>query len=353
MNENSNLPPDEAKIVDFDMADDNIMCPFQIESSSLRGRMVRMGDVLDDILSAHDYPNPVSHLVGEVAALTLLLSSMLKYDGIFTLQIQSDGPVSMLVADVTSAGAVRACASFDDERVEASSKQVRALRSKETAQNHLAQLLGKGHLAFTVDQGPNTERYQGIVELKGSSLIDCVQHYFKQSEQITTGIKLAVGKRPGKDGKDEVWRAGGIMVQHMPEDGGKNADKYADKDDEFGMFETDDDAVLGNQDEDDWRRCMVLMDSAKEDELLDPDLHSNILLFRLFNEDGVRVYESTSVHHECRCDEQRVQNVLKTMDEEDLDYMAKDGTIDMCCEFCSKTYVFDPKTFEPISEVSA
>src|SRR5690606_25497319 len=155
---------------------------------------------------------PVAHLVAETIALTLLLSSRLKYQGVVTLQTSGDGPVSMLVADVTSDGVVRGCANFDPERVEHAREQLAGLKTPESSQNHLAQYLGKGYIAFTVKQEDASEDYQGIVELKGASLVDCAQHYFNQSEQIGTGVKMAVGLRDGK------WRAGGIMLQNMPED---------------------------------------------------------------------------------------------------------------------------------------
>lgn len=303
-------------------ADDNVIQPFSLDASNLRGRSVRLGSVLDDILKAHDYPNPVAHLVAETATLALLLSSMLKYDGIFTLQTQGDGPVGMLVADVTSAGDVRACATFDADRVEIAREQINAMRSRENSHNHLAQYLGKGYIAFTVDQGPNTERYQGIVELKGASLVDCVQHYFTQSEQIQTGIKMAAGQR------DDVWRSGAIMVQHMPDEETETASNIVDLD------------------ADDWRRVMVLLDTATKEEFLDADLHSNTLLHRLFHEEEVRVYEPIAVQKQCRCDVQRVENVLLTMSPEEREYMVRDGKISMRCEFCSTDYDFDPAEIE-------
>lgn len=298
------------------MITDNFFQTFQLENSNLRGRIVRLGGVLDEILDAHDYPLPVSHLVAETMTLTLCLSSMLKYDGIFTLQAQGDGPLKMLVSDVTSAGVLRGCASFDSERFQASREQISALKTKESSQNHLAQYLGKGYMAFTVDQGEYAERYQGIVELKGASMVDCVQHYFNQSEQIGTGIKMAVGRRNGK------WRASAIMLQHMPE--------------ESANYQ----AGLGNVGEDDWRRAMILLDSCTEDEFLSEDLDANEILFRLFHEEGVRVYDRKTVERGCRCDEERVKTVLLGMNEEDVDYMNVDGFIAMTCEFCSKTYKF-------------
>lgn len=307
----------------FQKPDDDVLQTFQLEVSSLRGRAVRLGSVLNDILEPHDYPNPVAHLVAETATLALLLSSMLKYEGIFTLQTRGDGPVSMLVADVTSKGDVRACASFDEERLQHAREQLMALKTTESSQNHLAQYLGKGYIAFTVDNTGAGDRYQGIVELSGASLVECVQHYFNQSEQIGTGIIMAAGQR-GKS-----WRAGGIMLQHLPEDQ-KNPQSGA-----------------GNIDEDDWRRSMILMDSCTEDELLALDMHSNELLMRLFHEEGVRVFEPRSVQKGCRCSADKVERLLATMSDEDIEYMSDKGTITVQCEFCSRDFSFDLKEIRP------
>lgn len=303
-----------------DRADD-IVQPFVLESTNLRGRMVRFGSVVDDILNAHDYPRPIAHLVAETLTLCALLSSMLKYDGIFTLQANGDGPLKMVMADVTSDGKIRACASFDKERLNHARDQVEALRSRETAQNHLAQYLGKGYIAFTVDQGEAHERYQGIVELKGSSLIDCVQHYFNQSEQIKTGIKMAVGERDGK------WRSAGIMMQDMPEEGGAHFQATR--------------GHKGNLEEDDWRRSMILLDSCTNDELLDKSLGANEVLYRLFHEEGVRIFEQKDYEKQCRCNQERVESILYSMSEDDLDYMSDDGTITMHCEFCGTDYTYE------------
>lgn len=301
------------------ISDDNIILPFQLESSGIRGRIVRAGRVIDEVLEPHGYPNPVAHLVAEMMTLSMLLSSMLKFEGIFTLQAQGDGPVSMLISDMTSAGAVRGTALFDPERLEAARQQLSALKTPESGQNHLAQYLGKGHMAFTVDQGSAEQRYQGIVELKGASLTDCVRHYFTQSEQIGTGIKMAVGER------GENWRAGAIMLQHMPED---------EKNPEAGM---------GNLREDDWRRAMILLDTCTDDEFLSPEIPATELLTRLFHEEGVRVFDPVLVSKGCRCDASKVQKVLALMSDDDIEHMTVDGKITMHCEFCSKDIVFDPK----------
>ena len=300
---------------------DNLIQPFQIEQTALRGRAVSIGDELDSILQAHNYPYPVAHMVAETLVLTMLLSSMLKYEGIFTLQAKGDGPMSMLVSDMTSKGDLRACATFDPDRLEVAREALSALKTPEGSQNHLAQYLGQGHMAFTVDQTGQHDRYQGIVALEGSSLVDCVQHYFVQSEQIRTGIKIAAGLRDGK------WRGGGIMVQVMPENDGNQED-----------------VQVSNVHEDDWRRSMTLMGSCTDDELLDPDLPINDLLFRLFHEDGVRIYDPLTVQKRCRCDAQRVENVIASLPEDERDYLVKDGFIEVVCEFCAQTYRLNPKT---------
>lgn len=281
---------------------DNLVQPFQLEDSSLCGRVLRMGSSIHDILARHDYPDSVSRLTGQAAVLSLLLSSMLKYDGIFTLQTKGDGPVSMVVADVSRGGVVRACATYDAALLRAGDDDAGAL-------------LGSGHLAFTVDQGDDMDRYQGIVALTGESLQDSVQHYFSQSEQIATGIRIAVGK----DGTGQ-WRAGGIMLQRLPEEGGINR---------------------GEAEEDDWRRAMVLLQSCTEEELRDPSLTQEDLLFRLFHEGGVRVYDPAAVEEGCRCSPERAEQIIAAMSDEDRHDMTVDGKITVTCEFCSREYAFD------------
>ncbi len=287
---------------------DNFYQSFQLESSAIRGRIVRLGSALDDILNAHNYPEDVLHLTAETMTLGVMLSSMLKYDGIFTLQTKGDGPVSMLVADMTTDGKIRACATYDKDTI--ADAQYKANR---------AELLGGGYMAFTVDQGEFAERYQGIVELKPESLIASVQNYFAQSEQIATGMMMAVGKVDGK------WRGCGIMLQQMPE--------------ETATYNKD----QSNVNEDDWRRSMILLSSVKEEELLSADIGANDLLFRLFHEEGVRVFETHALEKSCRCSAERVEGILSTMSDEDIEEITEDGKITITCEFCSRDYILDPK----------
>lgn len=291
----------------------NMIRPFQLESSSIRGRIVRFNTVLQDILLPHDYPPKVKQLLGETITLCALLGSMMKFDGIFTLQISAKGPVTMLVADLTSAGAIRGCASFDREKIDAI-KDVKALNDE----SHTQQLLGEGYITFTVDQGKNTERYQGIVELKGQSLIESVQHYFSQSEQINTSMKIAVGEQ------DNVWRSAGMILQQMPNDGGIDAPK-----------------PIEEATADDWNRSMILLQSCTEKELLSSQLNAHDILLRLFHEEGVRVFTPTPLIHKCRCSNEKVNNIFRMMTDEELNDMVVDGKIILTCEFCSKNYEFD------------
>ncbi|MGK9165399.1 Hsp33 family molecular chaperone HslO [Inquilinus limosus] len=282
------------------MGGDDLVLPFQIEASGLRGRLVRFGPLLDDILGRHAYPEPVAHLLAETVVLTALLASALKYDGVFTLQAKGDGPVRLLVADVTTDGAVRANAMFDATRLSGAATTVPAL-------------LGRGHLAFTVDQGSDTERYQGIVALSGETLWECAQHYFRQSEQLQAGLRSAV--RHGEAG----WRGGGIMLQRLP----------------------DPEKQVPTDREDDWRRAMVLLGSATDAELTEPGLSGEALLYRLYNEDGVRVFPTQPMRFACRCSRERVASMLKSMPKAEIESLAVDGRVEVACEFCNTRYDFD------------
>jgi len=292
------------------LVDDDVVQPFRLEKSNVRGRMVRIGPVLKQMLGQHNYPPPVSGLLSEVATLCLLLAGMLKYEGIFTLQIKGDGPIRLLVADVTSGGDVRAYAGFDEAAVKKAAK-----RKKDNANNHF-HLLGKGYIAFTVDQGNAADRYQGIVELKGESLSDAVQHYFTQSEQIKTSFKIAVHPQ------DAQWRTGAIMLQQLP-------------DEEAGK------ASAPENNLEDWTRAVMLLGTCTDGEMLSPVLATSDVLFRLFHEDGVRIYSPTHVHFKCRCSREKVLNVLRTIPRRELEEVCeKDGRVSLKCEFCSEEYLF-------------
>ena len=291
--------------------------PFQIERGGTRGRLVRLGPLIDTVLGQHAYPAPVAQLLAEMLSLAVALSSALKYDGVFTLQTKGDGPVRLMVADVTSRGEVRGYAQFDTARLAALTPGAGGALS-------VPRLLGAGYLAFTVDQGTSTERYQGIVELTGATLVDCIHHYFRQSEQLDAGIKLAIS---GEDG----WRAGVLMLQRVPESGGARFEAGA-------ADEAGDEAELA---EDGWRRALALMGSATSAELTDRALAPNDLLWRLFHEDGVRVFTPVPLRAGCRCSRERVEEVLRALPHGEVEHLKVDGRIEVTCEFCNRQYLFD------------
>jgi molecular chaperone Hsp33 len=284
------------------------MLPFQLETGHFRGRLVRVTETLNDILSRHDYPAPVAALLGEALVLSALLAGMLKYNGTFTLQTKGDGIVPLLVADITNDGSLRGYAKVDAE------KYAEAEKSGALARLNGREMLGQGYLAFTVDQGSSIERYQGIVELQGESLADAIRHYFRQSEQLQTGIAVAVGR-------DETgWRGGAIMVQRLPGEGGTAP------------------AARDEMTADDWRRSMMFLATVSDAELIDPSITPHRLLFRLFHEEGVRVYDSKSLTRGCRCSQERVVSILQSLDPAALGEYATDGKVDMVCEFCNHTF---------------
>lgn len=294
------MRPDENNFYDF-------VKVFQLETTQLRGRLVRLGPTLDLILNQHAYPEPIGKLLAEAMVIAAALGTSLKYDGIFTLQAKGDGPVRLLVADVTNDGGIRAYAQFSAKDIPEGEANLR--------------LLGKGYLAFTVDQKLNSDRYQGIVELQNSSLADAVQHYFRQSEQLPTGIIAAVRR-------DDLgrWHGGCLMLQQMPREGGVG-----------GAFLRDSSMAS----DDDWYRSMMLMGTCTPDELINPNLSADELLYRLFHEEGVRVYEPHPFRHQCRCSEQRVTNMLRSLPREEIEQMSVNGIVEVTCEFCNRSYSFD------------
>jgi molecular chaperone Hsp33 len=295
---------------------DDLIQPFQIDASGLRGRLVRLGPAVDAILGRHDYPPPVARMLGEALALAAALAGGLKYDGVFTLQTKGDGAIAMIVADVTSAGDLRGYAQFDAERL------ARAAATGDVERS-VPRLMGAGYLAFTVDQGTHTERYQGIVELLGATLADCVHHYFQQSEQIGTAVKLACAPGPRTEGP-AGWRAAALTLQQMPTEGGIGVDVAPETDrSEF------------------WRRAVTLMGSSTTAELLDPGLAPDRLLYRLFHEDGVRIWPVQELRERCRCTADRVETVLRALTPTEIDDMTVDGAVTVTCQFCNAVRRYD------------
>ncbi len=287
---------------------------FHIDNGAFRGRLVRMNEVINTILNKHKYPLPVSAVLAEAVVLAAMLASNLKYKGLFTLQTQSNGPVSLLVVDVTSEGKIRAYARFDEQRL-AHSQQLRKTDGQIEPAPHL---MGEGHLAFTVDQGPDTELYQGVVDLQGKTMSELALRYFKQSEQIDTWLQLYL-KAP--EGDSQSWQAAGLMLQKLPEIGGK-------------IQEGDD---LNAQ----WEEAKVFAESLREDEIFDAELSSAELLHRLFHANNLVISKSIDYSFGCRCSREKLLNTLSGFSPEEIESMVEKNKITAECSFCSEKYSFD------------
>ncbi len=309
--------------------DDDLVFAFEVKPLGVRGRVVRLGAVTDDILRRHDYPAPVSALLAEAVALTAMLGASLKFEGKFILQTKTDGPVDLMVADYVSPGGIRGYARFDKAKVE-------ALR-----QPTQASLLGKGFLAMTVDQGEGMERYQGIVPLDGGDLAAAAHAYFMQSEQIPTSLRLASGPLVRRGGGGESWRAGALMVQHLPREGGSSPLA-------FHSGEAPEGADQPPAEHDDWVKARLMLDTAEAHEMLDPMLSPERLLYRLYHEDGVTVYPGVALHRHCTCSQESVGTMLKRFPAGDRADMVEDGRITVTCEFCSTVYNFAPEDIAPV-----
>jgi molecular chaperone Hsp33 len=313
---------------------DDIVLPFEVAKLDLRGRVVRLGPAVDEILEKHAYPPPVAKLLGEAVVLTVMLGSALKIEGRFILQTQSDGPVRMLVVDFMAPDRVRACARFDKNRV------AEALAG---GKGDSGSLLGRGHLAMTIDQGPDMNRYQGLVALEGGTLEDAAHEYFLRSEQIPTRVRLAVAEelRAGEGGASHRWRAGGIMLQFLP----KSPERARVADLHPGDAPEGIEPHVLPEDEA-WVEGRALVSTVEDLELIDPSLSSERLVYRLFHEPGVRVFQPGRVRAQCSCSRENVEAMLKSFSPDDRDHMVEDGRISVTCEFCSANYEFAPGEIE-------
>ena len=305
---------------------DDAVLPFEVSALDLRGRLTKLGPALDELLAKHDYPAPVGKLLGEAIVLTTLLGSALKFDGRFILQTQTDGPVSLMIVDYQAPNRMRAYARFDASRL------APGLDS--------AALLGRGHLAMTIDQGPDMSRYQGLVALEGGNLEDAAHEYFLRSEQIPTRVRIAVGEewRSGGDGPKHGWRAGGMLLQFLP----KSPERAQQADLNPGDAPEGTDAHTVAED-DAWVEGQSLIGTVEDVELIDPDLSGERLLYRLFHERGVRVFPPLPLHARCSCSREAVASMLKSFAPEDRADMVKDGKVSVTCEFCSSVYEFTPQ----------
>ena len=329
VSEQSDNTINKNQLGDFNFAGDDAVVPFEVEGLDARGRSVQLGAVVDTILARHQYPEPVARLLAEVMVLTTLLGTSLKFDGKFILQTSTDGPVNLLVADFQTPSGLRAYARFDDEKLE------QAMKDGKVAPE---QLLGKGTLALTIDQGAHMQRYQGIVALDGSNLEEIARNYFDQSEQIPTDVRLAVATlvdRNSEGQPKQSWRAGGVLVQHLPKASLDIDEKKPEKS-----------KVTDNN----WTEVKALTQTIESAELTDPQVGTERLLYRLFHEHGVRVFQPTPIVDHCSCSREKVENVLKNFSAEELDSSIENGEITVKCEFCSTVYRFNPKEFKTPKE---
>ena len=296
--------------------------PFEVEGRDVSGRITRLDAVVNSILGHHDYPDAVARLLGQALSITALLGSIMKFEGIFTFQIKGNGPVSLLVCDyATPAGAdssgaiggiLRGMAKFDADRIPAS----------ETPS--MKDLLGDSYLALTIDHGSHTDRYQGIVELTGDSLDDCARHYFMTSEQLPSEI-VSSCERASVDGSLK-WRAASLLVQHLPPASDKGEGTVPEN-------------------RENWNHVRALLQTVTSEELLDSALPLQNLLYRLYHEDGVRVFRPSHLGLGCRCSRQKLEQVIRTFSDDDIAHMVVDGKITVQCQFCNTDYVFLPDAF--------
>lgn len=317
---------------------DDTVLPFQLDASDIRGRLARLDATLEGVLAQHDYPPAIEALVAEMCLMAALIGQAIKLRWKLSLQVRGDGPARLLAADYygpTGDGEparIRAWASFDRDR----------MAEVEAAAARPFDLVGQGYFAILIDQGQGTVPYQGITPLAGGSLAACAETYFAQSEQIPTRFALAYG-RARAPGQAEAWRAGGVMLQHMPKasphatggDGGGSG--------EGGLLTAAD--VLGEDEGENWARANVLLDTTEEMELIGPSLAPTDLLVRLFHEEAPRVFDPQPVRFGCSCSADKVRQSLSIYSARDIARMTTEaGRVTADCQFCGAHYDLDPAT---------
>ena len=294
----------------FDNTTEDYSARFVIETHPVHGRLVRLGDTLDQILKSHDYPDVIANLLGEACVLATIVGASLKFEGRLILQAQGDGAVRYVVADYDTRGGLRGFCRYDEEAV----AQLVAENEGKFVSLGAQSLLGKGTFIMTLDAENHAERYQGITPIEGESLALCAEHYFAQSEQVPTHIKLAVSQEPGADGK--TWRAAGAMIQAIAGDETRGDTKES------------------------FQHIRALFETLGEEELTDFELPADRLLYRLFHEDGVRLSALKGVFKLCRCSQERVEGLVQSFSaEEQRDMLEDDGKVHITCEYCSKTFL--------------
>jgi len=312
---------------------DDLVLPFRAVKSGINGRLVRTGRVVDTVLSRHDYPEPVAHVLGEALTLAAMLGAALKFKSKLTLQTKTDGPLDFLVVDYVASGAIRGYASFDEAR----------MRDWETREGSAkGMLLGRGHMAMTIDPGQDMSRYQGVVALDNHRLVEAAHTYFRQSEQLPTFATVAIAKHYSPKsgaGRDWHWRTGGLIVQNLAQQGGVEVE------DPEAQAQREEAGLLFGEDNDDWERVKVLASTVEDHELLDPTLASERLLYRLFHEEGIRIFDPHVLEAKCQCSRSRIENIIGQFSTDELNGMLDDaGNVVVTCEFCNRTYLFEQES---------
>ncbi|PZX18951.1 molecular chaperone Hsp33 [Palleronia aestuarii] len=319
---------------------DDTVLPFQLDKSDIRGRVARLDGVLEEVLAQHDYPPAIEALIAETALLTALIGQTIKLRWKLSLQVRGDGPCRLVATDYFAPGddgtpaRVRAYASYDADKLD--------------PEGDPFPQIGKGYFAVLLDQGEGTQPYQGITPIAGGSLSSCAETYFAQSEQLPTRFALSFG-RSQAPGTEAQWRAGGIMLQHMPKAsplmGGEGGTG------EQGLLAADD--ILDGDEAEDWTRANLLLDTVEETELVGPHVQPTDLLVRLFHEEAPRVFDPQPVNFGCTCSADKVRQTLSIYSAKDIEKMTtEDGVVTADCQFCGAHYEFDPRTLGFEAEIA-
>lgn len=310
---------------------DDTVLPFQLDRTGTRGRVARLDGVLQEVLSQHAYPPVIEALIAETTLLTALIGQAIKLRWKLSLQVRGNGPARLIATDFygpSEDGApaqIRAYASFDNDRLD----QDVAPFSQ----------IGKGYFAILIDQGEGMVPYQGITPIAGGSLAACAETYFAQSEQLPTRFALSFG-RSQQPGEDMHWRAGGVMLQQMPD---ASPEMKGGGSGEGGLLQAQD--VLDDDGHEAWNHVNILLDTAEDIELIGPSVQPTDLLVRLFHEDGPRVFDAQPVKFGCTCSPDRVRQSLSIYSAKDIGHMTtEDGIVTADCQFCGAHYEFDPRT---------
>lgn len=310
---------------------DDTVLPFQLDRSDIRGRVARLDGTLEQVLSQHNYPPAVEAAVAEMALLTALIGQTIKLRWKLSLQVRGDGPIRLIATDYFAPkedgtpAQIRAFASYDAERLNPTGA--------------VFPQIGKGYFAILIDQGEGNTPYQGITPIAGNALSECAETYFAQSEQLPTRFQLSFGKSTEKGGS-EAWRAGGVLLQMMPEAPARAGEEGSGHD---GLLSAED--ILDEADGEAWRRANVLLDTVDPLELIGPSVAPTDLLVRLFHEEEPRVFDAQPVGFGCTCSADKVRQSMSIYSARDIGHMTTDeGIVTADCQFCGAHYEFDPKT---------